>query len=221
MTPTLVDAPASTRYATREEWLVAAVDALRPLYEEVGETLPTVRVSVGWPGGRGNKSRVIGQCWAKVAADDRINQLFISPVLDDATRVLDVLIHELIHAIDDCQSGHRGRFAAIAKAVGLTGPMTATVASDVLRARLDGIAATLGAYPHAKMLNPADVPEAPLPPTPGAPTPRISSGPRKQGTRMLKVHCPDSGYTIRMTRKWIDDLGTPKCPCHDRAMVEA
>lgn len=204
MTATTATKPAT--FTTREEWLVAAVAALTPLFAAVEATVPAVRVSVGWPGGRGKKNAVIGQCWSTAASSDKVAQLFISPVLDDATRVLDVLTHELVHAVDDCQSGHKGAFAKIAKALGLEGKMTATVAGEVLKGTLDEIAATLGDYPHAALAAQAD----------GA------DGPKKQGTRMLKVECASgSGYIVRMTRTWIDDVGLPICPCHQAEMVEA
>jgi hypothetical protein len=32
---------------------------------------------------------------------------------------------------------------------------------------------------------------------------RISSGPKPQGTRMLKLVCPEDGYTVRTTAKWL------------------
>jgi len=196
----------TTKFQTREEWLVAAVAALAPLFSALEETLPEVRVSVGWPGGNGRKNSVIGQCWSTKVAADSVSQLFISPVLDDAVRVLDVLAHELIHAIDDCQSGHKGRFAKIAKALGLTGKMTATVAGDDLKAKLEEIAAELGAYPHAALVNPGQ----------GA------DGPKKQTTRMMKVECAEgSGYKARMTRQWLEEYGAPFCPCHNEQMLEA
>ncbi|WVX88036.1 SprT-like protease [Arthrobacter phage TforTroy] len=197
----------TTKYSTREEWLVAAVEALRPMFSALtDETVPAVRVSVGWPGGNGRKNSVIGQCWSTKVAADEVSQVFISPVLDDAVRVLDVLAHELIHAIDDCTSGHKGRFAKIAKALGLEGKMTATVAGPGLKAELDQIAAELGEYPHAALVNPGQ----------GA------DGPKKQGTRMLKVECEaGSGYKVRITRQWLDEYGAPKCPCHDEVMIEA
>ena len=194
------------KFTTREEWLVAAIDALRPIFAETGETLPAVRVSVGWPGGRGKKNAVIGQCWKTTTATDKVSQLFVSPVLDDAVRVLDVLTHELIHAIDDCQSGHRGRFGKIARAVGLEGKLTATVAGPELLVKLTAIAKGLGTYPHAALAGSAD----------GA------DGPKKQGTRMLKVECPEeSGYKVRITRQWLDSYGAPLCPCHNETMLEA
>lgn len=193
------------KYKTREEWLVAAVAALAPLFAEAGEELPAVRVSVGWPGGNGRKNSVIGQCWATSQSADKVAQLFISPVLDDAARVLDVLAHELVHAVDDCQSGHKGRFAKIAKAIGLEGKMTATVAGAELKAKLEAIVAELGPYPHAALA-----------------AGQGADGPKKQGTRMLKVECAEgSGYVVRMTRKWLDEVGAPTCPCHSEQMVEA
>jgi ssDNA-binding Zn-finger/Zn-ribbon topoisomerase 1 len=34
----------------------------------------------------------------------------------------------------------------------------------------------------------------------------------KAGTRLLKAECPECGYTVRVTQKWID-VGMPTCPC--------
>jgi hypothetical protein len=34
----------------------------------------------------------------------------------------------------------------------------------------------------------------------------------KQSTRLLKVECPQCGYTARVTQKWVD-VGLPTCPC--------
>lgn len=66
---TTTTAPA---FATCEEWLLAATAELSEIFESVGETLPAIRVSVGWPGGRGKKGNVIGQCWAASAAADNV-----------------------------------------------------------------------------------------------------------------------------------------------------
>lgn len=191
---------------TREEWLVAAVAALgEVVFAPASIELPAVRVSVGWPGGRGSKNNVIGQCWSTGAAKDKTANLFISPVLDDAARVLDVLAHELIHAVDDCQNGHKGPFARMAKAIGLTGSMRATVASDELKATLSALVTDrLGAYPHAALVTMAG-----------------TSGTPKQTTRMLKVECGSTGYTARTTAKWLDAYGAPKCPCCDEEMQRA
>lgn len=192
-------------HRTREEWLLAAVAELAPLFADVGATVPPVRVSVGWPGGSGRKANVIGQCWAPDAAADGVAQLFVSPVLGDAERVLDVLLHELVHAVDRNVSGHRGRFVTLARAVGLEGKPTETIAGDDLRGRLAPALARLGPYPHA----------------PITPKRRGSEDPKTQGTRMLKVSCAEgSGYVARITRKWLDEYGAPICPCHGERMLE-
>ena len=185
----------------REQWLTEAVDALaEEVFTPVGLDVPEVRVSVGWPGGKGRKNSVIGQCWHKSASADGVAQVFISPVLADGPTVLSTLAHEVVHAIDENASGHRGAFAKMARAIGLEGKMTETTAGEALLETLKGIDARLGDYPHAAMS--AD-----------------ESGRKKQTTRMLKLVCPESGYTLRTTRKWLLDYGAPLCPCHKEEMA--
>jgi hypothetical protein len=58
----------------------------------------------------------------------------------------------------------------------------------------------LGTYPHAA-LDP-------------------SEGIKKQSTRLLKVECEACGYTVRVTRKWLDEAGSPLCPCNEKPMTE-
>jgi hypothetical protein len=189
------------RPQTREQWLELAILKLRPLFAEQDIHLPAVRVSVGWPsrGGTANKGKVIGQCWKSTVATDGVAQIFISPILghdrDEVVKMLGVLVHELIHAVDDCVSGHKGAFAQMAKRMGLTGKMTATTVGEDLAGLLSGVIDEVGEYPHAVL--------------------RFEEMERqrsKQTTRMLKVVCPDDDYTIRTTQKWID-MGLPTCPC--------
>lgn len=195
---------AEPKHATREQWLNAAVAELSGLFEALAEPVPPVRVSVGWPGGRGKKATTIGQCWKSTASADGVPQVFISPVLDDAQKVLATLLHELVHAVDDCQNGHKGRFVSLAKKVGLVGPWTATTAGDALAETLKAMTETLGEYPHAALM------------------PSLSGVP-KQTTRMLKVECVnESGYMARMTKTWLDQHGAPICPhCNEVMEQEA
>ncbi len=204
--------------ATRESWLMAAVEELRPRFAEVGLPLPEkVRVSVGFAGNsRAESKGVLGVCFARFAADDNINQIYISPEVIDTARVLDILLHELIHAADDNASGHKGAFAEAATRLGLEGRMTATTASIELAAEFMCLADTLGPYPHGKLTIDAHI-LLPVPvPAGGAPLPRISSGPAKQGNRSIKVTCQTAGcacggYRASTTRKWLD-LGNLSCP---------
>ena len=114
----------------REEWLINATSALGVMIAEQGHTLPEVRVSVGFPktGGKGNN--VIGQCWSGACSEDARPQIFIHPTLTESTRVLDVLLHELVHATVGTECGHKGAFKQLATGLGLEGKMTATIAGD-------------------------------------------------------------------------------------------
>lgn len=192
------------RAATREAWLLSAVDQLIPLLEQAGcQNLRTrnISISVGFPAR--NIRKTIGQCWATRASEGgKTSHLFISPLLDDAVKVLGVALHELIHCDDDCVSQHAGHFRKVATTVGLTGKMTATEVGEDLAPVLKGIADDLGPYPHIKL--------------------NLGGGVIKtQTTRMLKVECLDAecpyledgkGYTVRTSKKWLE-VGLPNCPC--------
>ncbi|GAB3437541.1 hypothetical protein [Actinophytocola sediminis] len=204
----------STIRMTREAWLEAAIEALRPRFAEVGMDLPErMHVSVGFGYGASRENGIIlGQCWARSTSEDGANHLFISPQIGETSVVLGVLMHELIHAADDCQSGHKGAFAEAATRLGLEGKMTEALPSVALQAELICLAETIGEYPHG-VLNPV-AQRVPVDPT-GAPAPtpgRVHSGPTKQSTRMLKVVCAQDGYTVRTTAKWLE-IGYPACPC--------
>lgn len=166
----------------REEYLNNGVKALNALFKAQDYDLPDVRVSCSWPGGRGNKNKTIGQCWPCAASDAKVNEIFISPVIDDAVKALDVLTHELVHAIDDCTHGHRKEFTKIMRAIGLEGKPTSTNAGERLHAELVKIADKLGVYPHHK-LNPSKP---------------------KQKSRQLKASCNDCSALWRMSKKWLE-----------------
>lgn len=171
---------------TREEWLLAAIEKLRPVFDREGSPLPEkIRVSVGFPGG-GNRKQRIGECWINGVSDD-VPTIFISPTLDDTTRILGVLTHELCHTV---APGHGRPFAKIASAVGLTAPWAATGESEGLKVRLHALASELGPLDHGP----------------------ITLGQRKkQSTRMLKLTCPQDGYLVRTTQRWVE-VGMPYCP---------
>jgi hypothetical protein len=47
-----------------------------------------------------------------------------------------------------------------------------------------------------------------------------SSAPPKQKARLLEAECDDCGYTVRVTRKWVDEAGAPHCPKHGAMQVD-
>jgi hypothetical protein len=92
--------------------------------------------------------------------------------------------------------------------------MTQTPPGLDLTAEVITLAEALGPFGHAR-LDPttASVP-APVPPgVAPAPDPggKVHSGPGKQGTRLIKLTAACCGYTVRTTRKWVDE-GYPLCP---------
>lgn len=194
-----------TEFSTREAWLIAAAEALSEPLAAVGEEVPPIRVSVGWPGGRSNRNTTVGQCWSTESCSDGVSQIFMSPLRGEerTVDVLGTLLHEMIHAIDDCKSGHRGDFARIAKAVGFIPKLTSSDnRSEELNGTLKDTAERLGPFPSAAIM------------------PGISAilGEKKQTTRMLKLQCPSCEYTARTTQKWID-VGLPTCPCGDEMVT--
>lgn len=183
----------------RESYLLASIDLIAPFFKESGNDIPPVRVSVGWPGSR-RGIHDLGSCWKKEASADGTFQIFVSPIIDDTVRALDILIHELCHAVTNCE-GHNDAFGLVARAVGLDGKLTATFAGDALRERLNvEVIAKLGKYPHSA-LNPT------------------KSGKKTQTTRLIKMTCPESGYTARTTRQWLDKYGALISPVTGKPMV--
>lgn len=213
-----------TTYATREAWLNAAVDVLRPTFAAAGHILPDeIRVSTGWGyATRGESKYILAQAWATATTDDKVPSIFISPMLAKPEDVLAALVHELSHVADDCQHGHGAEYAAIAKAVGCDVSRPTQALPDVaLSATLITFAEFLGDYPHTALHAPTDVMVVPTPDG-GTRIIRMHSGPKKQGTRLLKAVCIHGGTAnVRTTRGQVETNGFPYCGCHRRRMAWA
>lgn len=203
----------SIKHKTREAWLEAAVACITPLFEQHGYKVPPLRVAFGWPvrGGLGKKKRVVGECWNKDAATDCVPQIFISPWLVEMVSldggVLPTLVHEIVHAVVGHKEKHNKVFGKCARAVGLEGKLTATHAGDALATKcIDEWSVALGEYPHARLDG-------------------LKEPSKKQGTRLLKAECRHEhgedicGYTCRITRKWLDEIGAPHCPMHGELSI--
>lgn len=181
-----------TTHATREQWLLAAIDEMRPWFQQCNSPLPEkIRVSIGYSKRAG---KAVGWCWADSADKEGYNHIFISPELRSGPYTLVVLLHELVHAADNCKSGHTGAFMRLAKALGLVGKMTTATAGPELTLRVNGLADSLGPFPHTPL------------------DPGLKPGVPKQSTRMLKVQCWECEYTLRVSKKWAE-IGLPTCPC--------
>lgn len=184
--------PTSPRFATREEWLTAFVNCMRPVFVAAGSPLPKkIRISCAFPV---RTRKAIGQILSERLSADGTREIFISPVLSDAARVCDVVIHELAHAALPDGSGHGPAFRRLALKLGLAGRMTATVAGPKLSEWLEkNVPLYLGPYPHSKIVN-------------------FDTG-KKQTTRLIKLQCANCEMIIRTTRQWLMDVGAPICAC--------
>lgn len=186
-------------HATREDWLTAATEELRPVFDAINCPLPkAIRVACGFPL-NAKRSRAIGECWAPSASADATVEILVSPVLDNPTKVFEVLVHELCHATAGAMN-HGRAFQSVASRMqlvpthpGMRDPWRSTVGGADFASSYGALIADLGAYPH------------------GALTFQTR---KTQSTRMLKAYCPTCGYTVRLTQKWAD-VGMPSCPCGD------
>ena len=185
-----------TTHSTRESWLLAAIQLIEPIFKAQGHVVPTdCQVSCGFPS-TGSKSH-IGQCWSRQSSTHEKNQIFISPALSDPVKVLDTLVHELVHAVDDCRNKHGKEFKRIALSVGLEGKMRSASAGKDLILVLEKIAIQLGEYPHGGFRIPHTLRIRP-------PRPR--------------ARCEDCGYEVPMYKKFLS-FGPPLCPQHKTGMI--
>lgn len=194
-------------HATREQWLEAAAAELlalviMPTAEEAGikAAPPPVKVSCGYARGQ-RSAKTLGVCYPRAASPAGVNEIFISPELDDSATVAVVLLHELIHALDDCKHGHKGRFATVALAVGFSAPLTTYTPSDALTEIGDLIRSICGDYPHAHLIQPA---------------------PKTGQNRQKKLACTQCGAILRASAAVISAMPTPAlCPCCETRNLRA
>lgn len=177
-------------YKTREEWLLAAVEEIRPIFETKGHQIPLdCQVSCGFAS-TGTRSHHIGHCWSRKSSTDERNQIFISPALLEPVEVLDTLAHELIHAVDNCEHKHGKEFKKIALSLGMVGPMRSAEAGPELKAKLVIVAQTPGPYPHGKL--------------------KVTHHKVISRSRP-RAKCPDCGFQVPMLKRFLA-YGAPICP---------
>lgn len=146
----------------------------------------------------------------------------------DWTQVAGTTIHELAHVIAGPMAGHGKEWKDACKELGLRVPkavghtyrlsgfepkirqaITATaLPTDGTPMSIASQLGILGMLPKEK---PCSV---------GIGTRGGTSRGIGSGSRLKKCECPDCGYTVRVTQKWID-IGLPICPTDKVDMIEA
>lgn len=192
----------SNQHTQREAWLVEATKLMdAKFFTPNTHKLPSkIALSCGWCRGHAN---AIGQCWCPTVSKNGTCNIFICPTRDDAVDVLQILLHELIHAAVGVQCGHKGAFRFVAKAMGLEGKMTATFVSPgtKLFADLEAMATILGPYPHAAISK--------------------KNGKGKKKDHKVRVWSPsDSTYSVLMNRTTFEENGAPVDPWGQKMVVK-
>lgn len=155
------------------------------------------------------KKNALGWFWAKrwkgASKDETVQEINLSAETLRQCNPGEVLIHELAHAenftldIRDCVNNvHNKKFKAMAEQLGLVvKPRDKrygygfTDLGDAAKGFLDKMKFNAELFKVNRL--------EPLPSS-------------KAGTRLLKCECPECGYVIRTTQKWLD-TGVPTCAC--------
>tara|TARA_B100000575_G_C23124478_1_gene651266 strand:+ start:131 stop:829 length:699 start_codon:yes stop_codon:yes gene_type:complete len=184
------------------KWLQDALPELQkrvfgPAKLEIPKRL---RLNVGMmPGKAGAKNRTLGVCY-KARVNNGVNLITLNIASPDAMetseRILDILCHEIIHAIDDCENGHGPVFKKMAEAIGLKGPMRSTTATPELTKTLAKVVKSIGAFPEKP----------------------ITLTQRQDKNRMLKLICEGTedivcNHIIRASAQQIENIELNSCLC--------
>ncbi len=196
---------------SRDLWLEAASNALRPLFIQHGLPIPErIRFAIAFPSS-GRKGQRVGETWHSPASADGSYEIILRADLEEPVEILSVLVRQLVHAALPAEESHGKRYKAAAMKIGLEGKMRTATPGPYLQERLNTLAQELPTLPHAGLnINWKAIDK-----------------PKKQGTRMLKAECQGGivngedepcGYTIRLSKKWAE-LGAV-CPAHGPMLVE-
>ena len=193
-------------HANREDWLNAAVDELRPFFSSRGHTLPAeIRVACAYPtNAKRSGFKVLGECIPNTNSADGHYEIFISPILDEPSKVTETLIAQLCRTARGALNVTNLAYAKIAEVMHIlpagtvSSPFKEVTHGSAFDMAYQDIIDSLGVYPHAKV----DV-----------------SIHKSQGTRMLLAVCPTCQCKIRITAKWAHnahgDVELPTCRCGD------
>lgn len=175
-------------FKTREEWLLTLVETMRPWFADRKWKLPAkIRISPSWSSTRPRKVR--GECWHPVASADGFFNVTVGLNESDSYEVAGIVVHELAHAATNV-TGHKGAFVQCLRDVDILGkPKHANTLGLTLEPEIKKFVKKYGKYPHGAI---------------------DFTTKKKQGTRMIKLVCPECTYTVRTTKKWID-TGIPIC----------
>ena len=165
----------------RETYLNLIIDKAEPIFAENDYNLKALRakimVACGYPPNTriGAKFDTLGVHISPKASSIGKHEIFINPVVDDTYNVIDILLHELVHAVQTDlypeSKSHGKEFVSICKKVGMNGnrKYTQACAGKDLAITIQSWIKDIGNYPHGSI--------------------NLKADRKKQSTRNLKVEC--------------------------------
>ena len=137
---------------TQEEWLLRAIAILDWYFSELDKPIPSILIRKECLGDA-DQYTIMGQCqqfWYMDTKPPQIHEarIFIAPDVVEDLQVLEILVHELAHAVLPEGVQHGEPFKDLADKLGLEGKITSTYAGTKLRIKLLNISNTLGPYPE-------------------------------------------------------------------------
>jgi len=186
---------------TREQWLVAFGRMIMPiLIGAAGRDIPAWRISVGFP--LGQRSKAQGQSFGVRASHDGHAEIFVHPGLSDPMAVAHIMVQQLL-LVADPETGYGRAFQSRARGLGFVAPFDVPTPTPDTRAWIGMVLSAMPPYPHAQL------------DAEGAIAKR-----KAQKSRYHKSTCGACGYTVRVARRWVVEVGPPCCPVHGEMSVE-
>ena len=201
-----------TTFASGESWLRSATVELRPYFESCGFPVPgtySLRDRLS-PHGSGAARALANAGIVRRPKTATLKSSF-ARISQIRSRFSASSSSELVHVVLPVDAGHGKLYKEAAIKIGLEGKMRHALPNRLLRPRLvEVLAEGLGALPHARLNIERGRDNRP------------ADQPKKQKARLLKAQCEGEGcgYTLRITAKWVDDIGAPLCPRHGAMGVD-
>ena len=139
---------------SKETYIKAAFEKIIPLFRESGLPIDEIdeRLQIKFAD---ISPKWAGLCYSRISGyyPQEKHEILISNKVDNGFDAIDVLIHEVCHAIQRHLYGYEVRphgkeFKAIAEAVGLTGKMTCASANHELGIKIKQWEKEIGLFPH-------------------------------------------------------------------------
>ena len=142
----------------REQYLLESFNLLRQTAFAHVIDWPEVKFSIS-----DLSKNTLGVCYSRAASAAGLNEIFISASCADSEKIIKILVHELCHAILDCQGAHGSQFKTVAKQAGLMAPFATAKNGEVsctteLDQTVAAIVEALGPIPHSELKKPAPKP---------------------------------------------------------------